>query len=756
MNIKKRNGHAVDFNVEKIHKIINWAIEGIQEVSMSDIEMNTRLNIYEGMSTKEIHNIIIDATSNLITAETPNYQFVAGRLLNYQLRKDVWGGKNPPKFYDFIKHNVCKTKIYDENALEFYSKEEIDKLDEAIDHDRDFIFSYAGIKQLCDKYLIQNRETGQIFETPQFAYMLIAMFGFAAYPKSTRLSYVKRAYNYFSKHKINLPTPIMAGVRSNLKSFASCCLIDVDDTMDSIFASVAAAGKATSKRYGIGLNIGRIRGINTPIRGGEVIHTGVIPFLKVFESTVKSCHQNSIRGGGATVNIPIWHYEIEDVLVLKNNAGTEDNRVKRLDYCIGLSKLFYNRLQRNENITLFSTHEVRDLYDAFGHPEFDDLYVKYEKSEAIKYKKVVAAKTLFSSLVKERIETGRIYIMNVDHANEHGAWLDDVKMSNLCLEVHHPLTPLKSFEDKDAQIGVCILSAINLLEINSDAEFEKVCDVTIRFLDEIIDYQTYFNQAAENFAKKRRSLGVGVTNVAAVLAKNNLKYDDKDTPNFIDEHAEKLQYYLLKSSCNLAKEKGKCEMYDRTKYSKGILPIDTYKKTLDKIVTRKMTCDWDSLRKDINQYGLRHSTVTALMPVESSSVIQSSTNGIDPVRSIVTYKKSKTGTLPVIVPNPHLKNRYTIAFDMQDNIGYLNVVAAFQKYIDMSISANTFYNYNHYEGKLIPDMVVLKEILYAYSLGVKNLYYCYSEDDDKDLTNTSAPKADAAADDSCSGGACKL
>jgi len=751
--VKKRNGDKVEYNVEKIHKIICWAIEGIPDVNMSDIEMNARLNIFDGITTREIHNILIEAAANLISVERPSYQFVASRLLNYALRKDVWGGKNPPKLYDIITRNV-KLKVYDEQILKMYSKEDIDKLDETIDHDRDFIFTYSGIKQLCDKYLIQNRQTQEVYETPQFAYMLIAMVGFSSYCISNRASYVKKAYNFFSKHKINLPTPIMAGARSTLRSFASCCLIDIEDSMDSIFASVAAVGHATSKRYGIGVNLGRMRAINAPIRNGEVIHTGVIPFLKVLESTVKSCHQNSIRGGGATVNFPIWHHEIQDILVLKNNAGTEDNRVKKLDYCIGLSRIFYERLQKNENITLFSTHEVRDLYEAFGHPEFDALYIKYESSNKIKFKKSVPARELFSLLVKERVETGRIYIMNVDHVNEHGAWLDDVKMSNLCLEVNQPLIPMKSYDDPNAQIGVCILAAINLLEIQSDAEYEKVCDIIIRFLDNIIDYQEYFNKAAENFAKKRRSLGVGVTNVAALLAAQNLKYSDKETPNFIDKQAEKLQYYLLKASCNLAKEKGQCEMFNRTKYSNGILPIDTYKKTVDRIVDRKLSCDWEELRKDIKQYGLRHSTVTALMPVESSSVIQSSTNGIDPVRSVITYKKSKTSTLPVLVPHINWKNRYTLAFEMTDNIGYLNVVAAFQKYVDMSISANTFYNYSHYENKLIPDTVILKEILYAYSMGIKNMYYCYSEDEDKDLTTNKPVAKDDSHD--CSSGACKL
>jgi ribonucleoside-diphosphate reductase alpha chain len=617
IHVTKRNGAQEPFNIDKIHRVIEWATKDLNGVSLSDIEINAKLSIKQGISSREIHEVLIESAANLISLKATNYQYVAARLLNYQLRKDVWGGKNAPKLLELIEKGVKETKIYEPALLEWYSVAEINKLDEAIVHDRDLEFTYAGIRQLCDKYLLQNRVTKQVYETPQFAYILIAMTLFHRYPKEKRMEYVKRAYNYFSRHKINLPTPIMAGVRTTMRSFASCCLVDVGDSMDSIFASVSAVGHATAKRYGIGINLGRMRAINTPIRGGDVVHTGVVPFLKVFESTAKSCQQGGLRGGGGTVTFPIWHYEIEDILQLKNNAGTDENRVRKLDYSISFSRLFYDRFLKDEDITLFSPHEVPELYEAFGLPEFDELYVKAEKSKAIKYRKTIGARKLFSLKTKEHIETGRIYTLNVDHANQHSPWADKVNMSNLCQEILHPTIPLRSLEDPAGEIGVCILAAVNWLEIQSEAEMEKVCDVTVRMLDELIDYQEYFAPAAENFATKRRSLAVGVTNLAAFLAKHELFYSDKKAPNLVDEWMEKQQYYLLSASAALAEEKGACAKFDRTKYAQGIFPLDTYKREVDDVVTRRPSMDWEGLKAKVAKNGLRHSTLTAHMPVES-------------------------------------------------------------------------------------------------------------------------------------------
>ena len=748
IKVKKRNGVLEKFNIEKINKVIAWAIDGYSGVSLTDIEINAKINMHEGVSTEEIHKLIIESAANLISIESPNYQYVASRLLNYQLRKDVWRGKHAPRLSEFIKDGL-KNKIYDPVILDKYTEDEINKLGEIIDHDRDFIFSYAGIKQLCDKYLIKNRTTQQIYETPQFAYILISAYAFINYPVETRLSYVRKFYDSISRHKINLPTPIMAGLRTSSKNYASCCLIGVDDTRQSITASATAVSMATANRCGIGIDVSKIRAIGAPIKNGEVVHTGLIPFLKIYESSVKAWQQNGLRGGSATCNIQWWHYEIEDIIVLKNNAGTDDNRVRKLDYTIGMSKLFYDRVLKDEDITLFNNAEVPELYEAWGTKDFDKVYKECE-SKKLKLKKKISARKLFSLIIKERVETGRIYILNVDHANNHGAWSDKVTMSNLCTEVIHPTIPLDDYHDKDAEIGMCILSAVNMLEVKNWQDLEKVCDLIVRFLEEIIDIQDYFNTAAENFAKKRRSLGVGITNLAAFLAKNELKYNSDKSLPVVDEWMEHFQYYLLKSSCQLSKEKGRCEKFENTKYSKGILPIDTYKNKVDELVKRKLSLDWDKLRKDIKEFGLRHSTLSSCMPCESSSVIQSSTNGVEPIRSLITYKTSKMGKLPVMVPGiGKYDHNYELAFDFKDNLGLLRINAVIQKYIDMAISTNVYYNYSHYENHILPDSKVMKEIMYAYSLGLISLYYNNTDDGDKEQSMTQK-------ENDCASGACKL
>ena len=748
IKIKKRNGLSEKFNIEKINKVIEWAVNDLSNVSLTDVEINAKINIHEGITTKEIHNLLIESAANLISVEKPNYQFVAGRLLNYQLRKDVWKGKHAPRLSEFI-NNGLKNKIYDPIILEKYTESEINKLGEIIDHERDFIFTYAGIKQLCDKYLIKNRTTQQIYETPQFAYILISAYAFINYPTETRLSYVRKFYDAISKHKINLPTPIMAGVRTSSKNYASCCLIGVDDTRESITASATAVSMATANRCGIGIDVSKIRAIGAPIKNGEVVHTGLIPFLKIYESSVKAWQQNGLRGGSATCNIQWWHYEIEDIIVLKNNAGTDDNRVRKLDYTVGMSKLFYDRVLKDEDIMLFNIAEVPELYQAWGTKDFDKVYKECE-SKKLKIKKKISARKLFSLIIKERVETGRIYILNVDHANNHGAWSDKVTMSNLCTEVIHPTIPLNDYHDKDAEIGMCILSAVNMLEVKNWQDLEKVCDLIVRFLEEIIDIQDYFNFAAENFAKKRRSLGVGITNLAAFLAKNELKYNSDKSLSVIDEWMEHFQYYLLKSSCQLSKEKGRCEKFENTKYSKGILPIDTYKDKVDELVKRKLSLDWEKLRKDIKEFGLRHSTLSSCMPCESSSVIQSSTNGVEPIRSLITYKTSKMGKLPVMVPGiGKYDHNYELAFDFKDNLGLLKINAVIQKYIDMAISTNVYYNYSHYDNHILPDSKVMKEIMYAYSLGLISLYYNNTDDGDKEQSMTQK-------EDDCASGACKL
>jgi len=726
LQVRKRNGSLEDFDIEKINAVIDWAINGYKDASASDILVNAQLNIQDGITTSDIHKVLIESAVNLFTEDTPDYQWVASRLMNYELRKSVWGGKNPPKLYDHIVKSI-NSNLYDKQILDWYTEEEINKLDEKINHERDYDFTYAGIKQLCDKYLVQNRKSKQIYETPQFAYMLIAMVAFSDYSKSSRFNYIKRAYDAFSKHKISLSTPVIAGVRTNIRQFSSCCLINIDDSMDSITTTWQAIGYAISKRFGIGLNIGRLRAIGTEIRGGETIHTGIIPFLKAFEGIVKSCHQGGIRQGSCTVNIPFWHLEIEDVVVLKNNGGTEDNRVRHLDYTVQFSKLFYQRAIANQNITLFSPHEVPDLYDAFGLPAFDDLYEKYEKDKSIKYKKSISAMSLMSLFVKERTETGRIYILNIDHANEHSSWADKIELSQLCVEIVTPTTPLTSFNDPNGEIGICCLGGINVLNIRDEKDYENTCDIIVRVMEELLEKQEYFIPAAKKFIIERRSLGIGITNFAAYLAKNGYKYTDTEAPNIMDQLAEKHEWYLLKASLNIAKEKGPCSNFKGSKFSQGILPIDTYKKSIDEVITRKPSYDWEWMRGQIKQYGLRHSTLTSQMPFESSSVCQNSTNGIEPPRQLLSYKGSKSSSIPVLVPE-HKKWNYTLAFEMGDNIGILNINAALQKWCDMAISTNVYYKYANYPDGQLPDMVVIKDILYAYKMGLVSLYYSNTSD----------------------------
>jgi len=756
--IKKRNGKLESFNADKINKVLQWATEGIKGVSFEEVAMNAHLNFFNNMTSNDIHTMLIEAASNLITEEKSNYQFVASRLLNYRLRKEVWGGKNPPKLYDIVKSNIDQS-VYDNDILNWYTKDEFNKLDEYLKHSRDFSFSYAGIKQLCDKYLVQNRSIKKIYETPQFAYMLIAMTFFKDY-KERRISLIKKAYNYFSKHKINLPTPIMAGVRTPMKSYASCSLFTVSDTLKSIFSNNSAVGFATASRYGIGLNLSRLRATNSPIRNGEVIHTGPIPFAKTFESTVKSCHQNGIRGGSATVNFSWFHYDIMDILVLKNNAGTDDNRVRKLDYCIGLDKVIFERFLKNQDVTLFSYHECPELWDNFGFDNFKEMYEEAENNKNIKFKKKISARELMMLLAKERLETGRIYTMHVDHANSHGSWFDQVDTSNLCLEVNHPLTAIDDVNDPNGEIGVCILAAVNWLEIKDENEMKNVCEVIVRMLDSLIEHQNYFVPAAENFAKKRRSLGVGVSNLAALLAKEGIKYWDKAAPNIVAKWMEMQSYYLIDASVEMAKELGVCEKFDRSKFSKAILPIDTYKKDTDEFITEPLNMDWEGLRNKIKEHGMRHSTLTACMPVESSSVIQSSTNGIEPPRSLISYKGSKSNILPVVVPSiEKFKQNYTFAFDMPDNEGYLKVAAAIQKFTDMSISTNTYYVPSRYPNNKVPVQEIIKDMLLSYKYGIKNLYYANTDDGDKQSvmsTDTTESNNPITEETTCAGGACAL
>lgn len=723
-NVVKRNGLIESLDLDKMHLMVEEACKGLAGVSASQVEMTSGIQFYSGISTQEIQEILIRSASDLIDLDHPNYQFVAARLLLFSVRKQLYGKmKELPNLEQHI-YQCVNHEVYDKDIFNKYSKEEIERADSYIDHDRDYLFTYAGLRQVVDKYLVQDRSSGGVYETPQFMYIMIALTIFAEYPKETRMSYVKRYYDAISKHKINIPTPIMAGVRTPLRQFASCVLVDVDDTLDSIFSSDMAIGRYISQRAGIGINAGRIRGINSKIRGGEVQHTGVVPFLKKFESTVRCCTQNGIRGGSATVHFPIWHQEIGDILVLKNNKGTEDNRVRKLDYSIQLSKIFYERFIQDGEITLFSPHDVPRLYDSFGLPEFDSLYVEYENNSSIP-KKTIRAQDLILSLLKERAETGRIYIMNIDHCNSHSSYKDQITMSNLCQEITEPTTPIQHIDDDGPQeIATCILSAINVGKVKSDEELEELCNLSIRSLEELIDYQNYPVKAAENFTKRRRSLGIGYIGLAHYLAKLGFNYDSQEAWDAVHGLSESFQYYLLKVSNQIAKEKGHCEYFGRTKYADGILPIDTYKKDVDQISSTPLQHDWESLRASILEHGLRHSTLSAQMPSESSSVVSNATNGIEPPRGYLSIKKSKKGPLKQIVPQyQSLKNNYTLLWNMPSNRGYINIVAVMQKFFDQAISGNWSYNPENYADNEVPVSVMAQDMLTCFKLGHKTAYY---------------------------------
>ena len=734
ISVVKRDGSVESLNLDKVHKMVEMACEGLAGVSASQVEMNSGIQFYDGIKTEDVQEILIRSANDLISLDTPNYQYVAARLLLFGLRKAVFGyhPDKPPILYN----HICKCVdhgMYDEELLTVYTEEEWEEIESYVDHNRDYMFTYAGLRQVCDKYLVQDRSTGYLYETPQQMYIMIAATLFSKYPKDTRLEYVRRYYEAISTHKINIPTPVMAGVRTPLRQFASCVLVDVDDTLDSIFSSDMAIGYYVAQRAGIGINAGRIRGINAKIRGGEVQHTGVVPFLKKFEATVRCCTQNGIRGGSATVHFPIWHQEIEDIIVLKNNKGTEDNRVRKLDYSIQLSKLFYERFIENKEITLFSPHDVPDLYESFGTDRFDELYCSYESDESIPSKRV-GAQGLILDLLKERAETGRLYLMNIDHCNSHSSFKDKVNMSNLCQEITLPTDPINHIDSQDGEIALCILSAINVGKIRNLSEMENLCDLTVRALEELIDYQEYPVPAARRSTLARRSLGIGFIGLAHYFAKNGVKYDSQEAYNLTHKLTESFQYNLLRASNNIAKEKGACDAFHRTKYIDGILPIDTYKQEVDELVTVSYQYDWDSLRDDIAEWGLRHSTLSAQMPSESSSVVSNATNGIEPPRDYLSIKKSKKGPLKQIVPQfTTYKNNYTLLWDMPSNEGYINVTAIMQKFFDQAISGNWSYNPENYPDNEVPVSVMANDLLTTYKYGWKTSYYQNTYDNKKDV-----------------------
>ena len=756
LSVSKRDGRKEPLDLDKIHRVIEWAAEGLNNVSVSQVELKSHIQFYDGIRTKDIHETIIKAAADQISKESPDYQYLAARLAVFHLRKKAYGQFEPPRLFDHVT-NMVEQKRYDAHLLVDYTEQELDELDAYLDHSRDLNFSYAAVKQLEGKYLVQNRVTGEIYESAQFLYILVAASLFSDYPRDTRIDYIKRFYDAVSLFKISLPTPIMSGVRTPTRQFSSCVLIECGDSLDSINATSSAIVKYVSQRAGIGINAGRIRALGSPIRNGEAYHTGCIPFYKHFQTAVKSCSQGGVRGGAATLFYPLWHLEVENLLVLKNNRGVDDNRVRHLDYGVQFNKLMYSRLIKDDYITLFSPSDVPGLYDAFfeDQDEFDALYVKYEQDESIRKKRIKAIE-LFSMFAQERASTGRIYLQNVDHCNTHSPFISKVapiRQSNLCLEIALPTKPLNNVNDEEGEIALCTLSAFNLGAIESLDELEELAELAVRALDNLLDFQDYPVPAAKNATMGRRTLGIGVINYAYYLAKNGKRYSDGSANALTHKTFEAIQYYLMKASNELAKERGACPKFNETTYSQGIMPTDTYKRDLDKICDEPLHLDWDTLRASIKEHGMRNSTLSALMPSETSSQISNATNGIEPPRGHISVKASKDGILKQVVPEyERLKDNYELLWDIPSNDGYLQLVGIMQKFIDQTISANTNYDPNRYEGGRVPMKVLLKDLLGAYKLGVKTLYYHNTRDGASDAQEDT-PEVE---DDDCAGGACKI
>ncbi len=753
--VTKRNGQKEILDLDKLHKVVTWAAKGLNNVSVSQVQMKSHIQFYDGIKTETIHETIIKSAADLISEDTPDYQYLAAHLSIFHLRKKAYGQFEPPRLYDHVVR-LCELDKYDRHLLRDYSEAEFDKMDNFIEHSRDLNFSYGAVKQLEGKYLVQNRVTGEIFESPQFLYVLVAACLFANYPRETRMDYVERFYHSASQFKISLPTPIMSGVRTPTRQFSSCVLIECGDSLDSINATSSAIVKYVSQRAGIGVNAGRIRALGSEIRGGEAFHTGCIPFYKYFQTAVKSCSQGGVRGGAATLFYPLWHLEVESLMVLKNNRGVEENRVRHLDYGVQFNKLMYQRLIKDDYITLFSPSDTPGLYDAFfaDQQEFERLYVQYENDDSIRKKRIKAIE-LFGVFAQERASTGRIYLQNVDHCNTHSPFdpkVAPIRQSNLCLEIALPTKPLRHVHDEEGEIALCTLSAFNLGAIEQLEELEELAELTVRALDCLLTYQDYPIAAARNSSDNRRTLGVGVINYAYYLAKNGVRYSDGSANGLTHRTFEAIQYYLLKASNVLAQEQGACAKFNETTYAQGILPIDTYKKDLDAICDEPLHLDWEGLRADIKQHGLRNSTVSALMPSETSSQISNATNGIEPPRGFISIKASKDGILKQVVPEyERLRYNYELLWNIPNNKGYLQLVGLMQKFVDQTISANTNYDPSKFDNNKVPMKQLIADLLYAYKLGVKTLYYHNTRDGAEDVQ-----KDIQKEDDDCAGGACKI
>lgn len=743
--VEKRSGITEQFTPKKINTVTEWCAKNLKGVASSEIEVVLSKYLPNGTKLKstDLHDLVIKSVVELISIEKPNYQYAAARAVLFKLRKDVLGSFEPTHLSNIINANL-ERKLYDPLLVQLYTPFEINIFNDYMKHERDFNFTFAGLQQLIDKYLVRNRITKTLYETPQYMYMLIAMALFKGETnKEQRIGLVKRYYDQISTFKINIPTPIMSGARTPTRQYSSCVLIDIDDTLSSINHTRIATSEYIARKAGIGFNF-RIRALGDSIRNGEVEHTGIVPYIQTLERTVKETVQNGIRGGGATCFLPFWHLQIKDFIVLKNNKGTEENRARGMDYCVKLSKLFYERALKREKVTLFSPKDVPELADAFGMPEFDSLYRQAEKRKGIRKVKIDAMEFLIA-IALERTATGRIYLLNTDHANSHSSFIEQIVMSNLCVEVLLITKPIQHISDPDGEIALCILSAINVGECHTEKDIEETCEMAVRGLDSVIDEQEYVCPAAEIPAKKRRPLGIGVTNLAYLLASKKLKYSSPESIQLVHDLQEMIQFYLLKASNKIAQEKGACEWFHKTKYAQGLLPIDTYRRNVDELCDGTLKMDWEGLRELIKQHGLRNSTLSAQMPCESSSVATNSTNGIEPVKKLKVVKRSKKGSLTQLAPGVEKFERYyEKCYDMPNNKGYLSIVAVMQKFIDQSISCNTYYDYEKYPNEEVPVSEIIDDILFGYRYGIKTFYYSNTPDESSD------------EEGACAGGGCAV
>ena len=774
ITVIKRNGEHVPLDIGKIQRQVAHACKGIDGVSPSMVEIKAQIELHDGMSTKTIDELLLKAMVDLIdeTENTEinnvNYQYVAGRQRLSMLRKEVYGDYTPPKLYDIVKKNV-ELGMYTSELLSWYTEDEWNIIDLFLDHDRDEAYSFAAIAQLCEKYLVQNRATNTIYETPQVRYAIAAATAFHNEPKETRLKLVKEYYECASDGHFTLATPVLAGLGTTTKQFSSCVLISSDDTLDSIFAAGEMMAKYASKRAGIGLEIGRIRPLGAPIRNGEIKHTGMIPFLKKWFADLRSCSQGGIRNASCTVTFPVWHYQFEDLIVLKNNQGTEENRVRQMDYSVVLNKMFWNRYKQGGTMTLFDPSEVPDLYEAYyrDSAEFERLYLNYEKHPTIK-KKVVPAEEIFrNGILKERTDTGRIYLVNIDNVIKQGPFdttVDPIYQSNLCQEILLPTRPFQRIEDEAGRIALCTLGSINWGSFTNPQQMRKACRVLVRSLSNLLSYQDFLSVQSKMANNEFEPLGVGITNLAYWHAKRNYKYGTPEALAEVKRWMEHQAFYLTEASVELAQERGPCTRSEYTYYGKGIFPWERRAEGVNELTDFTPSMDWEPLRARMKKYGIRNATLMAVAPVESSSVVLNSTNGIEMPMELISVKESKAGSFVQVVPEyKRLKNRYQLMWEQKDCVEYLKTSAVLAAYIDQSLSTNTFYSPKHFKEGKVPGTLIAKNLMLAYKWGLKTMYYSLIDKvGAKNVLNTQSDRLITAEpvtvyeelDDDCE--ACKL